>query len=449
MDHRWPAGSRIGVGMHRDSVTAALVAEGSQLGRNDLPLDSTWQELEGRLAIQLRQLGSRARTPVESVAWELSDLLTPLAEASPVAALRMLPRAPVSDALAGQPSPLLHTLVGHRANVRGGHDLFGFELAPPDVTGAVAVARAAAEAGYPALAITASGAMGCPEHEQLAAEAILDAVPGLRLCLSHEVGGLGVLQREAAAVLTLALQPRIGELIGACERATASGAPAATAWFVAGDGGRLSAERLRTFPASALGSGGAAALLGAAVLAEQPDASVVLADGDSYGLGYVRSGLPYASSDVMEVDRMRLAIPQAVISPVAVPDVGQAGVLADGTGPALVVGLRSDDIAAARSFSERSTSETRLVCDADVVAVGSAVTEPSAWLDLVVTADNPEELERVRGTLADRACTLLASSGARPGTERIVSSTVSPLSFLRSGSYRVVLRASGSIGGAP
>ncbi|MCW2899024.1 MAG: hypothetical protein JWO67_1289, partial [Streptosporangiaceae bacterium] len=83
----------------------------------------------------------------------------------------------------------------------------------------------AQEAGFEALAVTATGAVGSAEHETAAAERILDAVPGLRLSLSDEIGGLGLLQREAAAVFNAALQPLAAELVTAGTDPVVRGGP--------------------------------------------------------------------------------------------------------------------------------------------------------------------------------------------------------------------------------
>ncbi|WP_020667166.1 hydantoinase/oxoprolinase N-terminal domain-containing protein [Amycolatopsis nigrescens] len=444
MAYRWPTGGRIGVCLRPGSATAALVVDGRSVSQSAIPFDG---HDERALTTLLRETSARAKGPVESVAWDLSELLVPTADIGRVAALRVVPREPVSAGLADHPAPLMRALVGHRTTVRGGHDMFGLELAPLDLDGAVRAARAAADAGFTALAITAAGAVGCAEHESAVAESVLDAVPGLRLSLSHEIGGLGVSAREAATVLTAALGPLATELVGRCERSTAAGVRRGASWYVAADGGRVSAERLRTFPVHGLRAGTAAGMLGAAMLSSVSTATVVLAGADGYTSGQVRDGLPHAASDVMTLDGMRLATPQAVLSSVSPPLAPTSPAPAI---PDTVVAARDETgTEGARHFADRLGNAGTLVDPAaDVVAIGCTATEPSAWLDLVVSADTPQELRRVRGQVEDRACTVVASGGARPGTERVVSSSAVPLSFLRSGSYRVVVRATGRLGGA-
>lgn len=93
-------------------------------------------------------------------------------------------------------------------------------------------------------------------------------------------------------------------------------------------------------------------------------------------------------------------------------------------------------------LAERLHRKTRSVLDlvrtpADLCAVGAAVSEPSAWLDLVVTADTAEDLQRRQSMLERQALSLVAASGARPGRERVIRSVATSLAFLGRDAYRL------------
>jgi hypothetical protein len=446
MEHGWSMGSRIGVRLRGGLATAVLVVDGALADQSTTSFTGSG---ERALIALLRKVAAHSPGPVDSVAWELSGLLDPSAHAERVAALRLVPREPVSDVLGAHPSRMMQDLVGWRATVRGGHDLFGVELTPVDTDGAVHLARSAAKAGYSALAITGAGGVSCAEHERVVAERIRDAVRGLRLCLSHEFGGLGLVQREAATVLSAALQPRANELVGRCEKITAAAVRQGAAWFVSADGGRVSAERLRAFPVVGLQARRAAGVLGAALVSGSPTTGVVLADGATLLSAQVRDGLPHAAPDVLEVGGLRIAMPQAVITRLAT-DLDPPKTTAMKPEPTVVASLDGTGTTAVRRYAERFGRSTFALADKhDVVAIGCAATEPSAWLDLVMSAESPAELERVRALVEHRACNVVASAGARPGSERVVGSAAVPLSFLRSGSYRIVVRATGQLGGEP
>jgi hypothetical protein len=455
MTQRWPAGTRIGVRLGRQPASttahAVLSVDGAAVDARSVSFTGLG---ERSLVRMLRALRARAPSGVESVTWEVSDLLDPASFAQPVAALRIVPRQPVSSALHEHPSPLVRSLLGRRAVIGGGHDLFGVELAEPQVRAAVREARAAHAAGYTALAVTAAGATGCAEHEARVAERVLDAVPELKLSLSHQVGGYGVVQREAATVLSAALQARAATLTEWCERVTAAVLSRPACGFVTGDGGRVPAERLREFPVLGIGASAAAALVGTAMLGRTPDATVILADRAGLRVGQVRAGVPHAASDIVDSHGVRLSTPQVVLSPVAAYPPPAAGGPPDEATPRTATLIASMDQAAApvagRLAQELTAHGATLAeSDADLVALGATATDPSAWLDLVVSADTPDELERVRSLIEHRARTLVAAYGAQPGSERVVGSALVPLSFLRSGSYRVVVRVTGSVGRDP
>ncbi|MFG1876120.1 hypothetical protein ACGFIV_14910 [Sphaerisporangium sp. NPDC049003] len=440
------AGARIGVRLGAGQARAALV------GAGDIRHAACGSGDDRTLSRMLRGLAEG--TPVRSVTWDVSAELDPATAGSPVASLRVMPRPPVGS---GHPSPLLLALAGHRAAVVGGHDLFGVELATLDIYEVLRTAAAVRAEGMSALALTATGALGCPDHELAAAELVREAFPQLRVSLSHQVGGLGLLEREAATVINAALLSRAEQVVERCVVISGRLGGSTSAWFVAGDGGRISAERLRLLPVLGLSATGAAALTGAARLAGVDDAVVGLAGPDGLAVGHVRDGLPDVATDRPGPGGVRMAVPQASLTPIrgshtatasafallaehdqhtaviAVADTGPDGDPRDG-----------DATDRARAAAARLPSASVLVePSAELAAIGAAGTEPSAWLDTVLYAETSEVLARKQAAAEQRALTLVAESGARLGSERVVSSRAMSLSFLRSGSYRLVVRAGG------
>ncbi|SEN34550.1 hypothetical protein [Nonomuraea pusilla] len=443
-------GARIGVRLAAGQARAALVT-GAEIRHAACPSH------DDRALVRMLR-GLARDVPVRSVTWDVSDELDPARAGAPVAAVRVMPRLPVRGLGSGHPSPLLRALLRRQAAVIGGHDVFGVELAALDVRRLLEHADAAHADGTTALAVTATGALGCPGHELAAAVLIRDAFPQLRVSLSHQVGGLGLLDREAATVINAALLGTAGRVVERCARVAAR--LGASAWFVAGDGGRISAERLRMLPVLGLSATGAAALTGAARLAGVADAVVGLAGADGIAVGHVRDGLPHVATDLPGPGGVRMAVPQASLTPIS--GAGQAAaavfaLLAEHDQHTAVVavavqGPEEPDRAAgrgaarelARAVAARLPSASVLVEPAaELAAIGAACTEPSAWLDTILYAETSEVLARAQAAVEQRALTLVAESGARLGSERVVASRAVPLSFLRSGSYRLLVRAGG------
>ncbi|MFF5988424.1 hydantoinase/oxoprolinase family protein [Prauserella flavalba] len=380
------------------------------------------------LGTVLHELGNLAPHGVRSVTLEISDLLVEAVRrprtdlgVTPVSVLRVLPRVPRHAALADHPSSTLRSFVPHRTTVSGGHDLFGTPLAPLDVPSAVEAAREARRLGLEAIAVVATGAVGAPGHESAVAKAVLDAVPDLRVSLSHEVGGMGLLVRETAAVLNAALLSAAGRLVDRCQRATRPLGDV-PCWFATGDGGRVSAERLRALPVLGLQAKWAMTLLGAAVLNGRDNATIVVEDGTTCTIGEVRDGLPHVAADLQGALGVRLAAPQPVLT---------------------TTGTESFRAGPERSL--RGSPDVSPVVigngDLDLATVGAASCEPTSWVDLVVHAGSTDELRQQQRATEDRACGMVATSDAPPGSERIVESSATALAYVRAGTYRLRVRA--------
>ncbi|MBB4675632.1 hypothetical protein [Crossiella cryophila] len=428
---------RIGVRLGVNRAHGALAHEGQVLAT----AANTVAGRGGRqLSGLLKQLAASSPSIVDSVTWDVSALferaLRRNSGVQPVGAIRVLPRAPRHR---GHPFELVRALIAWEAVVTGGHDIFGAEMAALDLDGALKQVETAYAQGIRTLTVTATGASGCAEHEQAIAGRVAEEFPDLRVCLSHEVGGLGLVEREATNVVNAALLDFCEDLVDRCERITATLDGPPSCWFATGDGGRVSARRLRSVPARGLAATAAAALRGAALLSGRTDGPIVLTGPRELLVGEVRAGLPRVEGDLLGGLGVRLVAPQAVLStrPAATADAVAAQLREqEGAGAVGVLDEGGEDLA------EHLHRKTRPVLamvrtPADLCAVGAAVSEPSAWLDLVVTADTAEDLQRRQSMLERQALSLVAASGARPGRERVIRSVATSLAFLGRDAYRL------------
>ncbi|WP_168200916.1 hypothetical protein, partial [Allokutzneria sp. NRRL B-24872] len=364
--------------------------------------------------------------------------------AVPVASLLVLPRAP--RALA-HPSELVRSLVSWRGVVTGGHDLFGSELVPVDLDAAVRAATEARAAGLGTLTITATGASNSVAHEEAIAARLREEFPDLRIRLSGDAGGLGLLERDATTTINAALLTTAEDLIERCERVTASLPGSPSCWFATGDGGRVSAKRLRTVPVRCLGSDAATVLTGSAVLTRRPDAHVVLAARGFISLGRVDAGLPMIAPDLAGKLRVRTVSPIPVLNVRGnAAEPALAAELRTLVGPRVVAAFDREGVEVADRLCADIPELVPMRSEANASAVGAACSEPSAWLDIVVPADTLDELQRQQHLAERQAMTLVAAAGAHPGSERVISSVATALAFLGRDVYRLHVRASSERG---
>jgi hypothetical protein len=337
----------------------------------------------------------------------LSRVLHEHTSLSPVAVIRIVPRAASDPALGRHPDDVVERLVTRRYTVPGGYDLFGNELRPLDRE-AVRGVRTSLE--HDQVAVVATGSPAQPRHEREVADALLSARPEARISAAHEFGGLGMGAREATVVLNSALSAAAADLVDSCERA-ARGTP----FHVArGDGGWVSASRLRMLPVLGLGAADALQLTGAATLAGAEDCRVLLDRRPHPVVGDVRHGL-------------------AAVRPQTLPDLGTALVVP--TAELTQANPRTPD---ALPVVKADRDPDELTC------VGAAVSRPTAWLDEIAFVSTTTQLEQVRQDALARATAIATTNGAVPGSVVAVESSAVAIAYGPSGTIRIRVRVVGA-----
>src|SRR5207245_4864707 len=110
--------------------------------------------------------------------------------------------------------------------------------------------------------------------------------------LSHEIGTVGLLERENATVLNAALTAVAHEVNEALEAALASRQLDALVFFAQNDGTLMAQEQAIRFPVLTIGSGPANSIRGAAYLTGIRDAIVADVAGTSTAAAVLATGFP-------------------------------------------------------------------------------------------------------------------------------------------------------------
>ena len=100
----------------------------------------------------------------------------------------------------------------------GGNEFDGRELSPLDEPALVAAVRELVAAGVESVALAAVFSPITPDMERRAGEIVAREAPELAITLSHEIGRLGLLERENAAAINAALRVLSTATVGSFRR---------------------------------------------------------------------------------------------------------------------------------------------------------------------------------------------------------------------------------------
>ncbi len=188
--------------------------------------------------------------------------------------------------------------------VNGGIEYDGQELSPLDTD---AIARFLGEVGATAdgVAITSVFAPVSARHELVAAEVVKRELGEVHISLSHEIGSLGLLERENATILNGALAGVARDVVRAMQDALTAHDLRPETFFAQNDGTLMGLDQAMRYPVLTIGSGPANSVRGAAFLTGRADALVADVGGTSTDIGMLVNGFPRESSYGVEIGGIR------------------------------------------------------------------------------------------------------------------------------------------------
>jgi N-methylhydantoinase A/oxoprolinase/acetone carboxylase beta subunit len=223
-----------------------------------------------------------------------------------VAAIRVaLPATSALPPFAGWPADLAVLANGGAWQIEGGHDYDGRQFMPLDVEVAKKIARQIRERGLKYVVVTAMFSPLDASHEEAIASILRDEIPGVSVTCSHLLGGIGLLERENAAILNASLIALARETIGAFQQAMAKIGISAPLFVTQNDGTVVGASRAAAFPVFSFASGPTNSMRGAAYLSGIKEAIVVDVGGTTADFGHLRNGFPREANAVVQVGGVR------------------------------------------------------------------------------------------------------------------------------------------------
>jgi N-methylhydantoinase A/oxoprolinase/acetone carboxylase beta subunit len=223
-----------------------------------------------------------------------------------VAAVRIgLPASASLPPFVDWPDDLAALVRGEVVMLEGGHEYDGRPIVPLDERGMRDAARRIRAAGITSVAIAAVFSPLNAECETRAAAILREECPDTAVTLSHELGRIGLLERENATLLNAALIGLARRTTRAFTAALSASGLAAPLYLTQNDGTVMLAATAEAFPVYSFASGPTNSMRGAAFLSGLGDAIVIDVGGTTTDIGSLRHGFPREANNVVEVGGVR------------------------------------------------------------------------------------------------------------------------------------------------
>jgi len=227
-------------------------------------------------------------------------------ELAPTAIIRIaLPSGELVPPMIDWPDDIAGELGRHVYMIHGGRTYDGFPIAPLDDAEIDKAVEDIAANGVGLVAISAVFSPSDPAQEEYVAERVKQRLPGVRVTQSHNIGRMGLLERENAALLNASLLPLADRVVQSFASALNDRQIDCPFYISQNDGTLMSAEFAAEFPALTFASGPTNSLRGASLLTNLNDAVVVDIGGTTSDIGVLQDGFPRQSNIAIAVGGVR------------------------------------------------------------------------------------------------------------------------------------------------
>ena len=225
---------------------------------------------------------------------------------APTAVIRLgLPAGAGLPPLVGWPARIVNAIAGQAFMVHGGHEFDGrviSDLRPQELLDTV---DKALSNGAASIAISSVYSPVNAEFELLAENLITQQHPELPVTLSHQIGRLGLLERENATVINAALRGLARDISAALTAAMRNLGIDAPLFVSQNDGTVMDLDFTRRYPVNTFASGPTNSMRGAAFLSGLSECVVVDVGGTTTDVGVLQNGYPREAALEVEVEGIR------------------------------------------------------------------------------------------------------------------------------------------------
>jgi N-methylhydantoinase A/oxoprolinase/acetone carboxylase beta subunit len=273
---------------------------------------STTPDVTAGVVAALRDLVQRSEVPparVEAVMIGTTHFTNAVVEGKrllPTAVIRLgLPATRALPPMVDWPARLREALGKHVYLCRGGHEYDGRVIAPLEPEELKRALADIAAKGIRTIAVSSVFSPVNNEFEVEAAALITAQLPHVSVSLSHQIGRLGLLERENAAIMNACLHDLAVQIVGAFKTALHEIGIEAPLYLSQNDGTLMSVDYAERYPVFTFASGPTNSMRGAALLSGVRDCAVVDIGGTTTDVGILQDGFPREASVGVEIGGIR------------------------------------------------------------------------------------------------------------------------------------------------
>ncbi|MBY5637594.1 hydantoinase/oxoprolinase family protein [Rhizobium leguminosarum] len=222
------------------------------------------------------------------------------------AAVRLgLPATASLPPMVDWPEDLKQSIGNHAYLAHGGNEFDGRVISPLNEDELKGIARDIAAKGIRTIAITSVFSPVSTDFERRAGAIFEAEIPGVHITLSSDIGRIGLLERENAAIMNACLRDLSAHVIDAFRNAIREAGITGKFFLTQNDGTLMDASFAEKFPVLTFASGPTNSMRGAAFLSGVSDAIVVDIGGTTSDVGSLHKGFPRQATIAVEVGGVR------------------------------------------------------------------------------------------------------------------------------------------------
>ncbi len=225
---------------------------------------------------------------------------------TPTACIRLgLPATVSLPPMVDWPDDLRDIMGGHFYLAHGGHEFDGREISPFDPDEVRGHVEKIKEAGITAIAISSVFSPVNQTFEEQTAEIVKEIIPEANITLSSEIGRIGLLERENAAIMNSCLRELATRTVEGFKAALREMEISAPFYISQNDGTLMNADFAKEYPVLTFASGPTNSMRGAAFLSGLKDAIVVDIGGTTTDVGVLQHGFPRVAALAVDIGGVR------------------------------------------------------------------------------------------------------------------------------------------------